>query len=323
MGCGDKDRPGRRAAPAPGSLILGIGPASDVRWEAIAGGIRRFGATVPHLRVELRDLPDDSVEVRTELDRAAAARPVAVCVFLPDEFSTVWQAASGEFPAVAAVRGWLDGPVARQAVVVTAGLDLGFAGTSHAGSSFPDAAELLGRNLERVAAGRRSYSLLHPGSRSTTAARGRTRFLDAVRQAHGLTLLEEREMPVDCDAARASVCELLSKYPHTGLLVTLNAEPWLSKPPEFTLGERHRIVTIGTTPELWPRLSSGEASALAGPLDGEVGYSAARLAWETLTGARPAGVREMVPPELVTRESLRDFARRYRLAAGGPPQPGE
>ncbi len=276
--------------------------------------MRRYAASIPHLRLELREFPDDASQAVPSLDAALAANPAAMCVYLPDEFSGRWYAGAGP-DAVEATRAWMEGPAARRTVVIAAGTDLGLPAVGHVGADFPQCAEALGRSLARLAAGRRSYSLLHQSGRSSTASRGRTRFLDVVQRAHELTLLEEREMPADPRAARRCATELLAKFSHTGLLVTLSPELWLAKPPDFTLGERYRFATIGAASALWPRLRSGEAAALIGPLDGEIGYSSARLAWETLTGAKPAGTRVTIPSELVTLDTLADFEQRYRLAA--------
>ena len=77
-------------------------------------------------------------------------------------------------------------------------------------------------------------------------------------------------------------------------------------------------MTLSSAPPLWARLRKGEAAALAGPLHGEIGYTAAARVWAGLTAAEPFGRIDLVPCELITPETLDDFAGRYAESAGVP-----
>ena len=96
-------------------------------------------------------------------------------------------------------------------------------------------------------------------------------------------------------------------------------EAWLARSPETLLNQENRFATLGAFPELWPHLRSGRALALAGPLDGEIGFAALELVSAALTGSREFGTERFIMPELVTPETLADFARRYAAAAGLDP----
>jgi hypothetical protein len=131
-----------------------------------------------------------------------------------------------------------------------------------------------------------------------------------------MTRLTEREADHGPPRQREQLREMLAQFSSAGLVITLTAEPWFDIPPERWLDPRNSFATLSAAPRLWPRLASGEAAALVGPLDGDVGYGAVELAWLGLTGAERAGTRPMVPCELVTPQTRTEFARRYAESAG-------
>ncbi len=217
--------------------------------------------------------------------------------------------------------------IARERVlVVTVGQELDDPRiAAHVGVDLPAAAELLGDNLERVAAGRQSYLLVHEAGRGTLATRCYQRFMEKARRQFAVQLLAEGSA-ADADGRGDRVLtDLLKRYPRVGLVVTLDANLWLRPPAGWErdlrgLSPDFRFATLSTAPVLWSRLGrpggDGQAVALVGPLDGDIGYAAVEAATDALLRHRQ-GAPRIIPSELVTPETLADFARRYAEAAGG------
>jgi hypothetical protein len=151
------------------------------------------------------------------------------------------------------------------------------------------------------------------------------RFSVVARGIPTLALLQERNAAQSGRAPQQLIEEMLGQFPSAELVVTLNPKVWLCRQPRFTLPERagpdgrseyaNRFATLGAAPRLWPRLQSGEAAALVGPLDGEIGYAAVDLAVQGVMLIPNAVRRRVIGCEVVTAEKLADFARRYAEAA--------
>ncbi len=119
---------------------------------------------------------------------------------------------------------------------------------------------------------------------------------------------------------------LLERFPNAGLVVSLDPALWLTPQAGWERDLRQvsgdfRFATLSAAPSLWSRLGTperpGEAAALVGPLDGEIGYAAVEMAAQLLLGASQIVRERAVPCELVTADNLADFARRYAAAANG------
>ncbi len=67
---------------------------------------------------------------------------------------------------------------------------------------------------------------------------------------------------------------------------------------------------------MWTYLRSGQAAALAGPLDGKIGAMAIEAAIGALTESSKPGAVRIATSELVTLDNLEDFAKRYAEIAG-------
>lgn len=285
--------------PADGAVIVFIGPRAPAgQWEAMCGGARKAAHIYPMVRLET--IPSLPGELELAAARAAEFAPAAVCMYAPP----------GE-DADAAVRTI----TAHGAYVVTIGMgqrpELAF---GHVRVDWTGAAEKLGRNIEKIAAGKKSCLLLHWSGRAASDADCRARFEQRARHHAAVTIIDER------DASEGSpvevVRQMMALFPHAGLIVTLDPLPWLSSRPEELLGKNANFATIGTPPELWPALRRGAATALCGPFDGEVGRQAVEIALGALTESADPGQARTVDCELVTRDLLDSFAERYAEAAG-------
>jgi len=300
--------------PAEGDLIALIGPdRSDPRGPAIAGGARRFIASYPTLRLDTF-LPADNTHgtLMRIVDKTLAAEPRVVCLYVTN-------------PALgcSVARKILKHNVAVVTIGLTVDIDQVF---GHVHTDEAGAAELLGEHLMQIAAARRSYLFVHRRSASAHDEKCYARFMAKARFHHALTLLEERDAAAFQQPAGAIIRALFARFRHAGLAVTLDPTPWLETPPAQLLGREASFATCGAAPALWPYLKSGQAAALAGPIDGEIGALAAEIALIAMTDERQAGLVRGVQSELVTRASLDHFSRRYAEAAGtaldelvGPP----
>ncbi|MEP0848505.1 MAG: hypothetical protein HRF50_16995 [Phycisphaerae bacterium] len=181
--------------------------------------------------------------------------------------------------------------------------------------NWPQAAELLGQELHRIAGARRSYALIHEKSRSP---RGRTlydRFNAVAQRQHGLSGLAEVDLHDEANPG-VVIGGVLSRFPNVGFVVTLTAAPWLEDDGRLLRDAQPSFATVGAVPALWPAIRSGRALALAGPIDGDIGRAAAAVAVAGLTRSEPFGVYRGIACELVWPATLDDFSRRYRAAAG-------
>jgi len=314
-GCSRPSGPLASGSPLPpGALVAVIGASeSDPAWPGIRGGAKRYDEQSPNLECLLAAPDrDDPESLRAVVNDVSAKHPLAICLCVAD-------------PEKAR-------PVAREIVtrgllLVTIGKPLDAVGAyGSVEIGWPEAAETLGRSLDAIAHGRRSYVLLHENGNDALASQCYARFSVAAQRDSMLKLLTVRHAAGAPGGQQHLVREMLGVFPHAGLIVTLSPEPWLAVQPRLELPRRtqpgetvayeNRFVTLGAAPRLWPRLKSGEAAALAGPLDGEVGYAAVELAVRGLMHIPSAMTRRVISCELVTPETLGDFAQRYAAAAG-------
>lgn len=311
----------RAVIPSADSVFYFIGPSEfDPRWPAIRGGARRQAAKLPPMDIRYVAPRGDDPALRAALvQECINQNAIGACLFVNDH-------AVGEENAADSARAESrDDPYEKLAadlrsasvLVVTIGRRLS-SGVEfgHVDVGAADGAEQLGERLEFVAPGKQSYVLLNERGRGPLGDLNYTRFSNAVRRTHAFTLLDERDVYASATPARRHIRDMLAKFSHAGLVVTLAPDPWLALQPRLALDGSTQFATLGASPALWPRLQSGEAAALVGPLDGEIGYQALRLAWEGLVSARPSGSVVMIDSEVVTPDRLEAFAKRYADAAG-------
>ncbi len=318
-GCdGSAGSAGTPRRPVRGTLIAFVGPPADApESHAVMGGGRRYFEGLTAIQ---GDFACPREAGTAELSRAVGAvlehRPAALCLYVTD-------------PEVAAEA--IDRVIRANVFLVTMGTppqdDRIYA---HVEVALTDGAELLADNLEAVAAGGKSYVLVHQRDRSPRDTRIHQRFVNAARRQYGLSML--KALPDPGGAATevtpaVMVEELLNLFPHTSLVVTLTPEPWLVDRAGWErrlrqLNDGFRFATLSAVPKLWERLGTpdepGTAAALVGPLDGEIGHRAVELAVEALYAEQRHSTRAArIPCELVTPATLPDFAQRYSAAAGG------
>lgn len=274
----------------------------DAAWPALQGGFRSG----------LQPYAEITVETVAPSERGQAAllrcaedvltrRPRVVCVVTSD-------------PALALPA--LLRCAQAGALVITIGAATGESCVfGHVEVEWSGGAERLGDNLEKLAGESRTFLLLHENERNTVATYCYRRFSAAARRQFEMRLLEERSTVGELATPADIVHAMTARYPGAGLVVTLLPDPWLTAPPGATIASSARFATLGASPALWPALRSGRAAALVGPLDGEVGRRAAEIALEALVGGENDRSPRVVKCELVTAETLEDFAKRYSAAA--------
>lgn len=296
--------PAKCGPPADGDLIVLIGPGqSDPRWAGIAGGAQRFIERYPSLRLHAVAPPDNS---RAKLLRAVrdalSEEPRVICLYI-------------SYPARA--RAAIDKILYRSIPLITMGVRPDNPQVfGHVQVNLPGGAQSLGEHLAEIAAGKQSYVLLHWQGASAEDEHCYTRFMAKARSPGGLTLLEQRDASAVKQTPAELLQEMFTRFRHAGLAVTLHPAPWLSTPPAQLLGRDARFATLGAAPALWPYLRSGEAAALVGPIDGQIGALAVEMAITAMSETRQTGLIRVVESELVTRETLGEFASRYAEAAG-------
>ncbi len=297
-----------------GMLVAVVGPCQDhPQWPGIRGGVERFVSGIPTLQAVCVAPPESTAEsLQAAVGEALERGPNAVCLYVADP--------TGIGSCIELIG-------SRQALLVTMGRPINDPRVSaHVDINLPGAAELLGANLGRVAAGRRSYLLVHERSRGRLATECYNRFSAAAQRQYELTLLQAVDAAGSGRSPAELVEELLGRFPHAGMIVTLMPDVWLTARPGWRhelreLNRDYRFATLSAAPVLWSRLGTpdnpGEAAALVGPLDGEIGFAAVEIAVRLLLYDEQVPRRHTVSCELVTAASLNDFARRYAAAANG------
>lgn len=179
-------------------------------------------------------------------------------------------------------------------------------------------AEAVNTSLEQL--NRRSYILLHADGRGELETNIFRRFHSAMARFTRVTLLDQAAIgaAIPPRSPTEQITEMLTRFRHAGVVVTLDPSPWTG-PALFRLEEPHHFATLGASPTLWPRLRSGEAVALVGPCDGDLGRIAVERAVRGLTGDNAARGSILVPCELVTAESLDAFRDRFERAVRPAP----
>ncbi|MFH1748165.1 MAG: substrate-binding domain-containing protein [Planctomycetota bacterium] len=301
----------RRASPNPGSgtplppgaLIAVIGPSQAYpNWPGIQGGAELYGRR-PYLNCLTRapetDQPEDLLEVVEEVIKRGVLA-VCLCVDKP------------KIALPAAQR------IAETGILlVTVGQPLEDVNTfGHVSVDFGSGAALLGEKLDSIAAGRLSYVLVHEKGRNRDASLRYNRFMSMAHSRSTLRLLEQRNAAESDRSQQELIEELRQRFTHVGLIVTLNPDPWLSLEPRNQLPTDNRFATLAAPPRLWPRLIAGEAAALVGPLDGEIGFSAVEMAVTGLMNIPDAPRLKIIQCHLVTPDNLGDFVKQYAEAAG-------
>jgi ABC-type sugar transport system substrate-binding protein len=291
--------------PPPGQLIVLIGPGpAGPEWPAIAGGARRFiEEQCPSLRLETATpATGTAAALLRAVDESLSKDPRAICLYVTDP--------AAARPAVSKI-------IASGAILVTMGVACDVAGVfGHVQVDPTGAAELLGERLPEIAGGKRSYVLLHRRGATPVDTHCYERFMRKARSSYSITLLEEQNAAEAEQPATELLQAMFTRFRYAGLAVTLDPTPWLATPPAALPGDNARFATLGAAPALWPYLRSGAAAALVGPVDGEIGSRAAELALVGIADSGEAGLVRAVRNELVTPETLGDFARRYAEAAG-------
>lgn len=315
-GCDRKpSRPKGGRVPPNGSLMIIIGPAvDDPTWPAIRGGAERFAATLPNLVFDyLAPADDDHAARKLLIDQCIERKPKAICLY-------VTGAGVGSRPDDDPFATLADEIRQNNILLVTMGRRLGDGSRyyAHVGVDLAWAADAVGRNLAAIAVDKRSYLLLHQRDLSAESTRIYNRFTLAARRDATMTRLREQRAAPSAAEQRRQLRELLAEFPYAGLIVTLTPRLWLEQPADTAFDSRNRFVTLSTAPSLWPRLRKGQAAALAGPLHGEIGYTAVSKAWSGLLAGEPIGRVELIPCELVMPHTLDDFAKRYAESAGIP-----
>jgi ABC-type sugar transport system substrate-binding protein len=296
-----------------GSIIAVIGPPESCSHsKAVAGGARRYCDRYPNINclvVTPRNQHPESL--RQAVNQALSAQPRGLCLHLEHT------------NAADAIADLLD---PRDFVLVTMNRPAPqLRPYGHVGVARAEAAELLGRSLPNLlpqavdTLGRerteRSYVLVHERTRDQDAADCYVRFAAAAPGRPAFSLLREVDTAAEGLPPRDAITTLLEQFRTAELVITLNPEPWLSLQPRLRLPAQNRFATLSAAPRLWPRLHAGEAAALVGPLDGELGYAAAELVVQGLLAVPDATRQLAIRCELVTRDSLADFVERYAAAA--------
>lgn len=316
-GCGDGRAPDGRSARAP-TLIV-VGPhESDPHWPAVRGAAERYARAIPSVRIvcEAVRRPDGGIggEIAAQL---ATGRTSAACV---------WVGPAGLQPLENTLR-VLDQLHKARIAVITIGERIEHASVcGRVCVSNPDAAELLGSQLDALARPGRTYLVYDREGASAADTDVTLRFLSAAGRQPRLEPLMRVSNAGRGVEAQVAVERLVSLFPNSSLLVLLDPAVWLTAPFDWdnTLRARNariRVATASSAPQLWRHLGSadapGLAAALVGPLHGQMVYDGMQMAIELVTIGRRAGLDIAAPVELITPDTLPDFARRYAEAAGG------
>jgi len=280
----------------PHVVFVGL-PDGDPRWDAVDAGARGLIKNYEGVRFTvLRPLDDSAGAIESACRNAVKEGAHAVCVWLPrpDESDGAIQVIVQHGAAAITI-----GPHVRSEAMF-----------AHVQCS----------PLDDVAGESRSYALLHDSGRSPFDTDVYRRFEHGASGAFGLQKLTEAYAGGGNRAqAEESLTEMLSRFPNVGLVVTLDPRIWFADPEARRLNPSNRYATLGAPPVLWPALRSGRAAALVGWIEADIGRAAADFAIRSLGDNRRTGRLLAILPELVTRETLDDFARRYEAAAGRNP----
>lgn len=283
--------------------IIAVGwSADDLQWPGIRGGIELAARQYAPLKVDFRAASaSDAATYAAQAADIARARPhvVILQVGRSDE-----------------VRYAIDRLTRSGAKVITVGHEVPKVEVfAHIEYDLAEAAGLLGEALGTLPGGGQAYVLLHDRGASDEATRRYQAFAAGAEKHRLIQRLDERNRHESGLPARDLVSQMLARFRNVSLVVTLDAAPWRHDVAGL-LGPENRFATLPAGPALWNEMRVGRCAALAGPLDGEAGQAAFRAAVLALSDTRSATARSIIRCELVTRDTLDDFARRYRAAAG-------
>lgn len=286
----------------PQIVFVGL-PDGDPRWDAVEAGARRMIKNYENIRFTvLRPLDDSHTAMESACRNAVhlGAHAVIIWIQRPDQSENAIQIIAASGAAAITI-----GPHLKSESIY-----------AHVQCSPLDAAELLGRQLSAVAGESLSYSLLHENGRSPFDTDVYRRFDAGAGGAFGLRKLTEAYSGGSRAQSEETLAEMLAKFPNVGLVVSLDPQIWFHDPGARRLNPSNRFVTTSAPPILWPALRSGRAAALVGWIEGDIGRAAVDFAVRSLGEQRRTGRLLEIPPELVTRETLDDFVRRYQASIG-------
>lgn len=286
-----------------GELIVLVGPpASNPQRAGIEGGARLLANRYRSLRLEtVTPINSTPAALARVVGSVLSKNPDAICLYVSD--ATTAQPAAEEI-------------LRSGTILVTIGYESIDGTFGHVQVDLTGGAELMGKRLTEIAGGKRSYLLVHRSGANPTATHCYERFMREARQRYGMKLLQEQNAAEAEQPPEELLRAMFARFRHAGLAVTLDPFPWLFTAPGELLGREAKFTTLCAAPALWPALRSGEAAALVGPLDGRIGALAAEMALIAITETSEAGLVRLVECELVTPETLDDFAKRYAKAAG-------
>lgn len=290
---------------APAILILIGHQPRDPQWTGIVGGAERTASHYPNLTVRDLTPPLGSLAGQRPLINQAVAKGADLIAVHtggsdPEPLPVAWLQGKGvRLITFGAVQPQTDGAAPHVAVGLV------------------DGVERLAESLPTLMGDSRSFVLLHAGGRSEVDDRCLSRFNREITRQERLRQLTQRSVVNHNKPPGALVREMLEQFRAAPMVVALDPAPWVGPAP-LRLPPEVRFVTISAAPALWPYVRQGQAAALVGPIDGEIGQQVVEIAAQMVLDSDDVPRYRLVPVELVTAENLDDFERRYRRAADLP-----
>jgi ABC-type sugar transport system substrate-binding protein len=174
----------------------------------------------------------------------------------------------------------------------------------------------LASRLPEIAAPSHSYVLIHNNGGSAAGAARYERFTTQAARQFAVTRLDE------CDLFEAkldpgtAIRRMLARFRSTGIVVSLDSGFW-GRMTDETINELPcRFVATGAPPEVWRWLENGKAAALVGVNSAELGRELGRLIIQATEGGTGSDSSRVVSAQVITRDNLADFRRRYADALG-------
>ncbi|MBL8877512.1 MAG: hypothetical protein JNG88_00205 [Phycisphaerales bacterium] len=298
------EKPATGPQPAVSGRVVFIGPSQDApESEAVVAGARSIAARASYLRFEFLSPPATDRDMNSRMaGEAIRSGAAGVCVYLNN--------ARDLQPLADELRG-------SGIVLVTMGAQpSGVSPYQHINIDLAGGAELIAENLPKFATGRKTYSVIHARSRSAIDEACYERFVSHRPGESVMVQVAERDVFNPSVPPSRAISDILVAFRSTAIVVTLDPEVWLTSEPPFALDEQRKFITLGAVEPLWARLRNGEAAALIGPLDGEIGAAAMQGMLRGLAReSAPTPVRT-IPCHLVTRDTLDEFAKSYQVATG-------
>lgn len=287
--------------PTPQNPVVAlVGRAGAPEWPAIQRGAEIAAKRYPGLTVRVAEFSGSVAELNATIKDVLAAKPNVIAFAVDD-------------PALA--RGAVEAIVTAGVPLITIGLPVNALGVyGHVDADLTGAAEILGKSASKIA-GDRTFVLLHESGRSPIASRLYEQFKLGLRASPTARLLDERNSGVDVRSPVDLIHDMTNRYKSVSLVFSLTAAPWLDPASAKEL-EGLQFVTLPASQQMWPWLESGQALALVGPIDGDIGRHAVDICYRAIVDPTATGVQRAVVSELVTKEMLADFKRRYLEAIG-------